>query len=325
MLTFLLRRLFQAVLVLVAMSLLVFVAVYMLGNPVDALLSPDSDQIERAAAIKRLGLDRPIYEQFVLFLLNAVRGDLGTSFVYGIPAIEVLAQRFPATLELALLAFVFAIGLGIPLGMWAGIRPQSLAGRSIMAGSVVGFSLPGFWIGLMLILVFAVIFKGLPSGGRGETVTILGTEFSLFTLDGLKHMLLPALTLALYKGSLVIRICEAGTREVMAQDYVRFARAKGLAFWRIVRIHILKNVLIPVVTVMGMEFGALIAFSVVVETVFAYPRMGQLLIDSINRLDRPMIVTYLLATTVIFVVINFVVDLLYAVLDPRIRLAEESA
>lgn len=325
MTAYLIRRIFQALFVMLAMAVLVFAAVYMLGNPVDALLSPDSDQIERAAAIQRLGLDRPLYEQFGLFLWNAVRGDLGTSFVYGIPAIEVLMLRLPTTLELAVFAMLLALAIGIPLGIIAGMRPGSFAGKMIMAGSILGFSLPAFWVGLMLILIFAVTLQLLPSGGRGETVQVFGANFASLTLDGLKHMILPATTLALYKASLVIRVCESGTREVMSQDYIRFARAKGLGFWRIVSLHIFKNVMIPVVTIMGMEFGGLLAFSVVVETIYAYQGMGELLISSINRLDRPVVVTYLLFTTVMFVVINLVVDILYAVLDPRIRLSEESA
>ncbi|WP_323039826.1 ABC transporter permease [Gemmobacter sp.] len=325
MTAYLIRRIFQALFVMLAMAVLVFAAVYMLGNPVDALLSPDSDQIERAAAIARLGLDRPLYEQFGLFLWNAVRGDLGTSFVYGIPALDVLLLRLPTTLELAVFAMVLALAVGIPLGIVAGMRPGSFAGKTIMAGSILGFSLPAFWVGLMLVLIFAVQLQLLPSGGRGETVQVFGINFASLTLNGLKHMILPATTLALYKASLVIRICESGTREVMSQDYIRFARAKGLGFWRIVSLHIFKNVMIPVVTIMGMEFGGLLAFSVVVETIYAYQGMGELLISSINRLDRPVVVTYLLFTTVMFVGINLIVDILYAVLDPRIRLSEESA
>jgi peptide/nickel transport system permease protein len=325
MTAYLIRRVFQALYVMLAMAVLVFAAVYMLGNPVDALLSPDSDQIERAAAIARLGLDRPLHEQFGLFLWNAVRGDLGTSFVYGIPAIEVLLLRLPTTLELAVFAMLLALAVGIPLGIVAGMRPGSLAAKTIMTGSILGFSLPAFWVGLMLVLIFAVQLQLLPSGGRGETVRIFGANFASLTLDGLKHMILPATTLALYKASLVIRVCEAATREVMSQDYIRFARAKGLSFWRIVSLHVFKNVMIPVVTIMGMEFGGLLAFSVVVETIYAYQGMGELLISSINRLDRPVVVTYLLFTTVMFVGINLIVDILYAVLDPRIRLSEESA
>ncbi len=325
MFAYLIRRVGQSLLILFAMSLLVFVAVYAIGNPVDSLLSPDADQAERAAAIHHLGLDRPLYQQYALFLWNAVQGDLGKSFVYGLPATQVILERLPATLELAVMALILSLGLGIPLGVMAGLRPNSAVGRTIMSGSILGFSLPNFWIGLMLILVFAVQLRILPSGGRGETVNIFGVKLAAFTLDGLRHMILPAFTLALYNASLVVRICEAGTREVMAQDFIRFARGKGLSPTRIVCVHILKNILIPVVTIVGMEFGALIAFAVVVESVFAYPGMGKLLIDLINRLDRPVIVAYLLATTIIFVIVNFAVDLMYAALDPRIRLSDEGA
>ena len=323
MVAFLIRRILQALLILLVVSVIVFLAVYAMGNPVDALLSPDSDQKERAAAVVRLGLDLPLYQQFGVFLWNALHGDIGTSFVYGSSAMGVIMDRFPATLELALLALVLATAIGIPLGVLAGLKADTIFGRSIMTGSILGFSLPNFWVGLMLILVFAVYLRILPSGGRGETVSVAGVELSFLTLDGLKHLILPALTLALYKVSLVIRICEAGTREIMLQDYVRFARAKGLAPWRIVCVHILKNVLIPVVTIMGMETGALIAFAVVVETVFAYPGMGKLLIDSVTRLDRPVIVSYLLVTTLVFVVLNLIVDLIYMALDPRVRLTDE--
>ena len=325
MFAYLIRRVGQSLLILFAMSLLVFLAVYAIGNPVDSLVSPDADQADRAAIIARMGLDRPLYEQYGHFLWGAVHGDLGTSFVYGLPATDVILDRLPATLELAVMALLLSLLVGIPLGVLAGLRPDSIAGRTIMSGSILGFSLPNFWIGLMLILVFAVQLRILPSGGRGETVAIFGVQLAFLTLDGLRHMILPAITLALYKASLVVRICEAGTREVAAQDFIRFARGKGLSPARIVSVHILKNILIPVVTIMGMEFGALIAFAVVVESVFAYPGMGKLLIDSINRLDRPVIVAYLLTTTLIFVIVNFAVDLMYAALDPRIRLGDEGA
>ena len=238
------------------------------------------------------------------------------------PAVEVILQRLPATLELALVGLAFSILIGIPLGVVAGLKPHSAAGRSIMSGSILGFSLPNFWIGLMLILLFAVELRILPAGGRGPTTTVLGVPTAIFSLEGIKHLILPAVTLALYKSALVIRIAQAGTREVMLQDYIRFARAKGLKPSRIIGVHVLKNIMIPVVTVLGLELGSMIAFAVVTETVFAYPGMGKLLIDSINRLDRPIIVAYLMLTVVIFVVINLIVDLLYAAVDPRVRLAE---
>jgi peptide/nickel transport system permease protein len=322
MLVYLIRRLGQALLVVAVMATLVFVAIYAVGNPIDILASPDADDIEKAAIAKRLGLDLPLWQQFGTFVWNALHGDLGRSFVYNAPAVDVILQRLPATLELAMTGLVFSILIGIPLGMIAGLKPNSLFGRSIMSGSILGFSLPNFWIGLMLILLFAVELRWLPASGRGPTTTVLGVPLAIFSWEGLKHVLLPAVTLALYKSALVIRITQAGTREVMMQDYIRFARAKGLKSSRIVGVHVLKNILIPVVTVLGLELGSMIAFAVVTETVFSYPGMGKLLIDSINRLDRPIIVAYLMLTVVIFVMINLLVDVLYAAIDPRIRLAE---
>lgn len=322
MLVYLIRRLGQSLLVVAVMATLVFLGIYAVGDPIDILANPNADQQERAEIARSLGLDRPLWEQFGVFVLNALRGDLGRSFVYNVPAVEVIAQRLPATLELAFVGLVFSIAIGVPLGMLAGLKPESWFGRTIMSGSILGFSLPNFWIGLMLILLFAVELRVLPASGRGTTVSVFGIELALFTLDGLRHLLLPALTLALYKSALVIRIAQAGTREVMQQDYIRFARAKGLSRSRIVGVHVLKNILIPVVTVLGLELGSMIAFAVVTETVFAYPGMGKLLIDSINRLDRPIIVAYLMMTVLIFVLINLAVDLLYAVIDPRVRLSE---
>jgi peptide/nickel transport system permease protein len=307
------------------MATLVFVAMFAVGDPVDILASPDADQFERDAIAKRLGLDRPLYEQFGLFVWRALHGDLGRSFVFNEPALKLILQRMPATMELALTALVFSVVLGIPLGMLAGLKSESWVGRSIMTGSILGFSLPNFWIGLMLILLFAVQLRWLPSGGRGTTDTLFGVPVSFLTLDGLRHLILPAFTLALYKAALVIRLARAGTKEAMLQDYVRFARAKGLSPTRIVTVHILKNIMIPIVTVLGLELGGMIAFAVVTETVFAYPGMGKLLIDSISRLDRPVIVAYLMLVVVLFVVINFIVDVIYAALDPRVRLAEAKA
>jgi peptide/nickel transport system permease protein len=321
-LVYLIRRIGQAVLVIAVMATLVFLAIYAVGDPIDIIASPQADQIERAKIARQLGLDRPLYEQFGIFVWNALHGDLGRSFVYNVSAVEVILQRLPATLELALAGLVFSILIGIPLGVWAGLKPHSLAGRTIMSGSILGFSLPNFWIGLMLILVFAVELRLLPASGRGPTTEVLGIPTALLTWDGLKHLLLPAFTLALYKSALVIRIAQAGTREVMLQDYIRFARAKGLKPSRIVGVHVLRNIMIPIVTVLGLELGSMIAFAVVTETVFAYPGMGKLLIDSIGRLDRPIVVAYLMLTVVIFVIINLLVDLLYAALDPRVRLAE---
>jgi peptide/nickel transport system permease protein len=325
MLAFLLRRLGQSAVVMVVMATIVFLGVYALGNPIDILISPEADQIEREQAIQRLGLDQPMWVQFWVFVKSALGGDLGKSFVHGVPALDLILSRMPATLELAFVALVFSLAIGIPLGMLAGLMPNTMIGRTIMTGSIFGFSLPNFWLGLMLILVFAVEWKLLPAGGRGQSVSLFGLQWSFLTLDGLRHLLLPALTLAIYKASLIARLAYSSTRETMLQDFVRFARAKGLSQTRIVCVHVLKTILIPVVTVVGLELGSMIAFAVVTETVFAWPGMGKLLIDSIYRLDRPVIVAYLMVIVVMFVLINLIVDIIYSLLDPRIRLSERKA
>jgi peptide/nickel transport system permease protein len=320
MTAFLIRRLMQSAVVVFVMSLVVFLGVNVVGDPIDMLISPDATQAEIEQTIKNFGLDRPVYEQYWRFLTGALSGDLGTSFIHGTPALPLILERMPATLELAFSALMIAVLFGIPLGLYAGLKPDSVLSKSIMAGSILGFSLPTFWVGLMLIMIFAVMLGWLPSTGRGDTATFLGIESSLFTLDGLSHVFLPALNLALLKLSLVIRLTRAGTREAINQDYIKFARAKGLSSRRIVGLHLLKNILIPVVTVLGLEFGGLIAFSVVTETIFAWPGMGKLLIDSIQQLDRPVIVAYLVIIVLFFVFINLVVDIIYSILDPRVRL-----
>jgi peptide/nickel transport system permease protein len=317
---FLIRRLLQSVVALFVVSLIVFVGVYGIANPVDILVSPDATPEEVKRITKVLGLDRPMWEQYGLFVLNALRGDLGNSFIHGQPAIQLILERFPATFELAIVAMLLAVLLGIPLGMWAGMRPNGVAGRSIMAGSILGFSLPTFWVGLLLIMIFAVHLGWLPATGRGQTVEVLGIRTSLLTLDGLAHLALPALNLALFKISLVIRLTRAGMREVLLADYVKYAHAKGLSERRVIFVHVLKNILIPVVTVLGLELGSVIAYSVVTESVFAWPGMGKLVIDAINILDRPIIVAYLMVVVLMFTVINLAVDLLYTVIDPRVRL-----
>ena len=325
MTVFLVRRVMQSLLVLFVMSLVVFAGVYAIGDPVEIFVAADADQFERDRITAALGLDRPLWDQYVLFLQNAVLGDLGKSFVFNQSALGLIFQRLPATLELALTAMVIALVVGLPLGIWAGLKPESLAGRTIMAGSILGFSLPTFWVGLMLIMLFAVELGWLPSTGRGTTVSVLGVPVSFLTWDGISHLLLPATNLALFKLSLLIRLARAGVRETLPMDYIKFARAKGLATTRVLFVHVLKNILIPIVTVLGLELGNVIAFAVVTETIFAWPGMGKLMIDSIYMLDRPIIVAYLLITVTMFTVINLVVDLLYSWLDPRVRLADLGA
>ena len=305
---------------MLAMSVLVFVGVSAIGDPVEILISPEADQIERERAIRALGLDLPLWQQYLVFLKNALHGDLGRSFVFNEPALKLILDRMPATLELAFGATFVALLIGLPLGLYAGLRPNSGLARGIMAGSILGFSLPTFWVGLMLIMVFAVQLGWLPSTGRGETVTILGMRWSFLTWDGLLHMAMPMFSLSLSRIGLVIRLTRSGVRENMVMDYVKFARAKGLSPNRIVFVHVFRNILIPVVTVMGLELGGTIAFSVVTESVFAWPGMGKLIIDSINVLDRPVIVAYLMLIVLMFIIINLLVDLTYTALDPRVRL-----
>jgi peptide/nickel transport system permease protein len=323
MTVFILRRLLQTALVLLITSLLVFFGLYVIGNPVDILVNPVADEIERARAAAALGLDKPVVEQYGVFLKGAVTGELGTSFVFGRPAMDVILERMPATMELAFLAMVIAVTLGVPLGMYAGLKPDSWLARSIMAGSIIGFSLPTFWVGLLLILVFAVQLGWLPSTGRGPTVDFLGLKLSILHWEGLKYALLPAVNLALFKLSLIIRLTRAQVREQSLLDYIKFARAKGLSRRRVIGVHLFKNILIPLVTVIGLELGSVIAFAVVTETIFAWPGMGKLVIDSIFQLDRPVVVAYLLMIVFMFILINLVVDLLYSALDPRVRLAEQ--
>lgn len=317
---YLIRRLVQAFFVVIAMSVIVFVGLYGIGDPIELLVSPEANQAERARAIVQMGLDKPLWQQYITFMVNAAHGDLGKSFVFNEPALKLIAERAPATLELAFAATAMAIILGLPLGLYAGLKPDGRLSKAIMAISIVGFSLPTFWVGLILIMIFAVQLGWLPSTGRGETVDVLGLHWSFLTWDGLRHLVMPAINLALFKISLVIRLTRAGVREAMLMDYVKFARAKGLSPSRIVGVHVLKNILIPVVTVVGLEFGSTIAFSVVTETIFAWPGMGKLIIDSINALDRPVIVAYLMMIVFMFIVINLVVDLVYSILDPRVRL-----
>lgn len=315
---FILRRCLQAINVLVVMSLLVFAGVYAIGSPLDLLVDPQATTEDLARAAAALGLDQPVWVQYGRFLSRALGGDLGDSFIHGSPAIGLILARLPATLELAVVAMLIAVGLGIPLGLWAGLHPDTVGGRTIMAGSIVGFSLPTFWVGLMLIMVFSVQLGWLPAGGRGPTTELFGLPLSVLSVEGWRHLILPATNLALFKLALIIRLTRSGTREALQQDYVRFARAKGLSPGRVVGVHVLKNILIPIVTVVGMEFGSLVAFSVVTESIFAWPGMGKLLLDSITQLDRPVVLAYLLLIVLLYIVINLAVDLVYALLDPRV-------
>ncbi len=322
MTVYVLRRLAQTLLVLFVTSGLVFGGLYLVGDPVEILVNPQADQEERARTAAALGLDKPVLEQYGLFLKGMFAGDLGKSFVFGRPALEVILERMPATLELAFLAMLMSVGLGIPLGLYAGLYPDRKTSKAIMAGSILGFSLPTFWVGLLLIMVFAVQLGWLPSTGRGPTQNVFGFSISIFSIEGLRYAFLPSLNLALFKLSLIIRLTRAQVREQALLDYIRFARAKGLPRSRVIGVHLLKNILIPLVTVIGLELGSVIAFAIVTESIFAWPGMGKLVIDSIFQLDRPVVVAYLLVVVFMFIMINLVVDILYSALDPRVRIAE---
>jgi len=310
----------QSLFVLLAVSIVVFLAVYAVGNPIELLVSPNVSQAARQIMIDRLGLDLPVWQQYIHFLWRALHGDLGTSFVHGIPAINLILQRLPATFELVVVAITLTCLIGIPLGLVAGLYYDEPLGRGIMGTSILGFSVPSFWQGMMLILLFAVWLGWLPASGRGETVSVMGVPLSILTPKGWMHIVMPAINLSLANIAVVLRLTASGVAEAQSQDYVKFARAKGVRPGRIVRRHILRNILIPVVTVIGMEFGSLIAYSTITEMVFAWPGMGKLLIDSIYQLDRPVVVAYVMLVTLIFVIINLVVDVLYAALDPRVQL-----
>ena len=319
MLGFIIQRFLQAIGVMAVMSLIVFCGVYAIGNPIDIVIPPEATQDLRDEVIRRLGLDRPLYEQYFIFLVNLLKGDLGRSFVYNIPVLELIGGRLPATLELVLISVVSASVIGVSLGIYAGYRPESWTAKTIMAASVLGFSVPSFWVGLILILTFAVNLGWLPAGGRGATIDIWGVAWSFPTLDGLSHIILPAINLALFKLAMMIRLARAGTREIMLTDTIKFARAAGLSEITILRQHLLKLISIPIITVFGLELGSTLAFAVVTETIFSWPGVGKLIIDSIAVLDRPVMVAYLVLVAFLFVTINFVIDLIFALIDPRVR------
>ena len=317
---YIIRRALQSIAVMLVMATLVFIGVYMIGDPAQLLVSADADQADIDRMRRILGLDQPLWRQFLTFLVNLSQGDLGWSFAYGEPALGLVFQRMPATLELVSVAMVMALSVGIPLGLYAGLHPERPMARLLMGTSIVGISIPSFWQALVLIFLLAVSLQVLPAGGRAEAVTVFGITSSLWTLDGWSHVFLPALNLALSQCTLIIRLVRTNVCEIALLDYIRFAWAKGLPRRRIVYVHILRNTLVVLVTVIGLQLGSLIAYSVITETIFAWPGMGKLIIDSITRLDRPVTVAYLMVVVFIFITINLVVDILYTVIDPRIRL-----
>jgi len=319
MIGFIIHRVMQAFVVMAVISLLVFIGVYAIGNPIDVLISPDATQQIREDAIRAYGLDQPLWKQYLDFVTRLLHGDFGRSFVYNMPVLELIGSRLPATTELALAAVMGATLLGVPLGMYASYRPDGVLAKTIMAVSILGFSVPTFWIGLVLIFTFAVQLGWLPAGGRGDTTTLFGIEWSFLTFDGLTHLFLPALNLSLFKFAMMVRLARAGTRETMLTDTVKFARAAGESEWTILTRHVLRLIAIPIVTVFGLELGSTLAFAVVTETIFSWPGVGKLIIDSISSLDRPVMVAYLMLVAFFFILINLAVDLSYAALDPRLR------
>jgi peptide/nickel transport system permease protein len=319
-LQFLVKRLSQLVLVMLAVSLIVFILTSVLGNPVYLMVRENATPEEVAAVTAALGLDKPLYVQFFVFIKNALNGNFGQSYMYHLPALMLIVERLPATLDIVIVAMLLTIVIGIPLGVWSGAYPKSKFSKTVMGLSIAGISMPSFWIGMVMIYFFGLYLGILPVSGRGEVGKIFGISTSLATADGWSHIILPSLTLALGNVATIIRLTRAGMQENMRQDYVKFARAKGVPVRKVLFGHALKNTLIPVVTVFGLQLGNLIAFTTITETIYAWPGIGKLLIDAVTSGDRPIIAAYILFVAIMFVVINFVVDLLYVFIDPRIDL-----
>lgn len=321
MAVYILVRLLQGALLVFLMSIVAFCAIYAVGNPISVLVSPTTPQSVIDRVVTELGLDRPLHEQYFIFLRNLLEGDFGYSYVTGQPALGMVLERFPATLELAVSAMVIAMLVGVPLGVWAGYRPNGVAGKTASGFSMLLISLPPFWTALLLIIIFSIEARMLPTGGRGAVGTVLGVSSSLFTQDGLRRILLPAVNLSLFPMAMFIRLTSAGVRETVSASFIRFARAKGLSTSRILSVYILKNIVPPVVTVSAIIFGMLLAFSVITESIFSWPGTGHLIIKSIQSSDRPVVIAYLMFSVSIFIVINIAADVVCAVVDPRISLS----
>jgi peptide/nickel transport system permease protein len=320
MLAFVLRRLVQAVIVMLAVAFISFMLFQYVGDPVTNLLGQDATPQQRAQLRADLGLDQPFPVQFARFVGNAAKGEFGLSLRQGRKVSSLIVERFPATLELAAMAAVIGLALGIPMGVYAALRRGGFFSQVLMTTSVLGVSLPNFLIGILMILVFAVLLRWLPSFGRGEVVAIGPWSTGLLTVDGWRHMVLPAITLSLYPMALVLRIVRAEMLEVLRTDYIKFARARGLGNRTVHFGHALKNTLVPVMTIMGLQLGALIAFAIITESVFQWPGMGLLFIQAVYFADIPVMAAYLCLIALVFVLINLIVDLLYFAVDPRLRI-----
>jgi peptide/nickel transport system permease protein len=320
MLVFILRRLMQALLVMLTVALIAFSLFQFVGDPVSNLLGQEATQEQRDALRKELGLDQSFVAQFAAFVGNAVQGEFGLSLKQGRKVSTLIAEAFPATMELALAAAVIALTVGIPLGVYAALRRGRPLAQLVMALSLLGVSLPTFLIGILLIMVFAVNLQWLPSFGRGEVIDLGGWTTGLLKWETLRHLILPAITLSLFQLALILRLVRAEMLEVLRTDYIKFARARGLSE-RVVHFgHALRNTLVPVITITGLQLGSLIAFAIITEQVFQWPGMGLLFIQAVQFSDIPVMAAYLCLISLIFVVINLVVDLLYFAVDPRLRI-----
>ncbi|MDB5363074.1 MAG: dppB [Rhodospirillales bacterium] len=319
MIVFLLRRLLQSLAVMLAVALIAFTLFRFVGDPINGMVGQDATQAERDALRQNLGLNDSVVVQFGRFVGRTVRGEFGLSYQLARPVNQIILEKMPATLELSLVAGLIALLVGVALGVFTGLRPRAASSRFLLAVSLVGVSLPTFLIGILLILVFAVWLRWLPSYGRGTTEQFGWWTTGLLTIDGWRSLIMPAFTLALYPMTLIIRLVRAEMLEVLRTDYIRFARARGLTTRAIHFGHALKNTLVPVITVAGLQFGSVIAFAIITETVFQWPGMGLLFVQAVQNVDIPIMAAYLLVVSLIFVTINLIVDILYTVVDPRLR------
>jgi ABC-type dipeptide/oligopeptide/nickel transport system permease component len=319
MLTYVARRLIQGFVVLLAVSLICFIIFRYTGDPILTLAGRYATFQQQEEVRRAYGLDKPFYVQYVRFVINAAQGRFGKSYVSRVPALGLILERLPATAELATSAIAISFCLGVGLGVLVSLKPYAARNRLIMAGSLFGISIPTFLTGILLIMIFAVYLGALPSFGRGETVNIGYWRTGFLTLSGISHLILPAFTLGMYQLAVLLRLTRAGMREVLGEEYIKTAWSKGLPPRRVIFKHGLRNALIPVVTMTGLQFGELIAFSIVTETIFQWPGMGNLLLTSIYETDQPVIVTYIMLAALIILTINIVVDILYAFLNPKIR------
>jgi peptide/nickel transport system permease protein len=319
MLAFVLRRVLQGVMVMLVVGFIAFSLFNFVGDPVALMLPPEATQADREAMRGVLGLDKPFYIQFGTFLANAVQGNFGISLRLGRPVSTLIAERLPATLELAFTAALIGLAVGIPVGVYTALKRDSFISRAMLTTSLVGVSLPNFLIGIFLILIFAVWLGLLPSFGRGDTTQLGFWSTGLLTKSGLKALVLPAITLGFYPLTLIMRLVRAEMMEVLRTDYIKFARARGLRDRTVNFGHALKNTLVPVITITGLQLGGIIAFAIITETVFQWPGMGLLFIQAVQFADIPVMAAYLCLIGLIFVVINLVVDLLYYAVDPRLR------